>query len=109
MSDAGRAYQAVDPALRPLGLALRAVIRKSLPQAEETVKWDNPCYVVGKRKIAFVCEYRDHLNLGFFEGARLRSPLLEGTGKSMRHVTIRSAADIKERELGTLLRSAAEE
>ena len=46
-------------------------------------------------------------NLGFFEGARLTSQLLEGTGKGMRHVKVRTLKGIKEREIVGLLKKAA--
>ena len=55
----------------------------------ETVKWGNITYLLDDRKIAWILFYRDHVDLGFFAGAKLHSKLLEGTGKGLRHVKIR--------------------
>ena len=51
---------------------------------------------------------RERVNLAFFRGAELDDPerLLEGTGKGMRHVTVKSVGDINEDAVGTLVRAA---
>ena len=51
---------------------------------------------------------KDSVNLYFHQGARLPDPdgLLEGTGKGMRHVKIRSTKDIRARALKKLVRAA---
>jgi hypothetical protein len=40
------------------------------------------------------------------QGAELSSDLLEGTGKGMRHVTVKTLAEIKETEITRLVREA---
>jgi hypothetical protein len=51
-----------------------------------------------------------HVNLQFTRGVELPDParLLEGTGKSMRHIKVRSQADIERPELAALIGTAAE-
>lgn len=45
--------------------------------------------------------------MGFFVGAKLKSKKLEGTEKGLRHVKVRSKADIDEAEFSRLLKKAA--
>jgi hypothetical protein len=96
-----------DPRLRASIRQVRAIVKKSMPQAKEYVKWGIPHYYVGKVKVACIMIYRDHINLGFFRGAELNSKLLEGTGKGLRHIKIRTRDDIKETEYSRLLKQAA--
>jgi len=51
--------------------------------------------------------YKDHINLGFFLGAKLNSRLLEGSGKGLRHIKVRNEGDIKNGEFSKLLKEAA--
>jgi len=73
----------------------------------ETVKWGNITYLLDDRKIAWILFYRDHVDLGFFAGAKLHSKRLEGTGKGLRHVKIRNQDDMDELEFTRLLKEAA--
>jgi hypothetical protein len=83
------------------------MIRKAAKSLQESIKWGYPCYV-WVRNICSIMPYPDHVNLAFFCGAQLDDPdeLLEGTGKGMRHVKIRSAKDIRRRAITDLIRSA---
>jgi Domain of unknown function (DU1801) len=61
-----------------------------------------------KESFCHVAVYAKHVNLGFNHGADLADPrgILQGTGKQVRHVTIREAADLKSADLTRLLRLA---
>lgn len=61
---------------------------------------DWTCYVSG---------HQDHINLGFAHGASLPDPagIVEGTGKSLRHVKLRTVAEVERPALKRLLREAA--
>jgi hypothetical protein len=96
-----------DPSMRALANKLRQVIRKALPKSQELVKWGNPTYLVDGKNVAWIMVYRDHVNLGFFQGAKMKSPRLEGTGKGLRHVKVRRPGDIDEKEFARLLVQAA--
>ncbi len=106
-----------EPALRPLCSELRDLIRSLHADAVELV-WmrQGICsFGVGPKKMrnhyALIAPYSTHVNLGFYHGAMLEDPasLLEGTGKAMRHVKIRSAAEISRPALRALLRQAVDE
>ena len=96
------------PPVRGIAEALRRTIRAAAPELEETLKWDAPTYV-GKAPVCYIAGYLDHVNLGFHRGAELRDPkgLLEGTGKRLRHVKVRSEADANSASVVALVREAA--
>ncbi|HWG91934.1 MAG TPA: DUF1801 domain-containing protein [Candidatus Thermoplasmatota archaeon] len=93
--------------LRPLFRALRAFVREHAPDLTERLYMDVPCYS-GAQPLLYLADYSKHVNLGFYQGAHLPDPegLLEGTGKNLRHVKLRSVADLTP-ELARLVRAAA--
>lgn len=52
---------------------------------------------------------KNHVTLGFLKGTSLKDPekLLEGTGKNLRHVKVRSVKDLGRKGLVELIRSAS--
>ena len=81
----------------PVAKALRALMKKEVTGVEEYVNpWNIPsfdsngplcCFMVGK----------EHVTFAFMRGALLPDPekLLEGTGKGVRHVKLRSVDDVR--------------
>lgn len=92
--------------VRPLFRAARAFVRKHAPELDERLYMDVPSYF-GSASLLYLADYSKHVNLGFLFGARLADPdgLLEGTGKSLRHVKLRSKDDLSP-ALARLLRAA---
>jgi hypothetical protein len=69
----------------------------------------HPTACVGDAAFAYVDAFTAHVNVGFFVGTRLLDPagLLEGTGRLMRHVTLRPGGPAVHREaLEALIRLA---
>jgi hypothetical protein len=68
----------------------------------------HPTACLGDAAFGYVNAFRDHVNVGFFRGAELADPehLLEGTGKSMRHVKLRPGQDINAKALMKLIKTA---
>lgn len=97
----------LNPQKKALAEKLRAIVKKTLPNAEETIKWGNITYLLDGKNLAWLLFYRDHVDLGFFMGAKLRSRLLEGTGKGLRHIKVRTPANINVPEFSRLLKQAA--
>lgn len=87
---------------------LRAFVKNAAPTLRETVKWGNGCWVTDDANVAFAYSAADHVQFGFFSGSSLNDPdaLLQGAGKYVRHVRLRSPDDVDERALGALLRQA---
>jgi hypothetical protein len=90
--------EGVESQLVEIARRLRAMILKVDPKAVETVRLgDNAAtYGVGPKKMtegyAYIMPMRGYVNLGFYQGAMLPDParLLEGTGKGLRHVKVRT-------------------
>ena len=93
--------EGVEPNLAAIARRLRAMIRAVDVNAVETVRLGDHAatYSIGPKKMtdgyAYIMPMRGYINLGFYQGAQLSDPkrLLEGTGKSLRHVKIRSLAE----------------
>ena len=100
---------------RQLVSALRNVILRTAPQAEETVLWGGLSYHrphIGGRVKGAVCQIvvkRGEVRLDFIHGVRLADPqgVLQGDGVSKRFIPIRSAADAARPEIAALIRDAA--
>lgn len=87
---------------------LRAFVKKTAPTLRESVKWGNGCWLDGRAPIAYVYAAPDHTQFGFLAGSQLEDPAgrLEGAGKSVRHVKLRSASDFNEAQFAALLEQA---
>ena len=104
----------VDPRLAAIARRLRAIIRAVDHNAVETVRLgDNAAtYGVGPKKMtdgyAYIMPMRGYINLGFYQGAVLADPerLLEGTGKGLRHIKIRSLAEANRPAVRALVATA---
>src|SRR6187399_102104 len=91
----------VEPELAAIARRLRDMIRDVDASTVETVRLgDNAAtYGVGPKKMtdgyAYIMPMRGYINLGFYQGSALADPerLLEGTGKALRHVKVRSLAE----------------
>lgn len=97
----------LSPAQKEITQELRSLVKKALPEIEETVKWGNITYILKSKNLAWIILYDDYLDFGFFRGAELSSKLLEGTGKGLRHIKIKEIKDINEAEIERLLLDAA--
>jgi hypothetical protein len=101
--------------VQELVVALRTVVRRTIPKAEESVLWDGLSYhrpEVGGRVKGAVCQInakRGQVRLDFIHGIRLSDPrgLLQGDRKSKRFVPIATLADAGLPALAALIREAA--
>ena len=102
------------PDLRPVCEALRRRIASSHKDFVEVV-WPRQriaSFGVGPRKMsqhyAYIAVQGAHVNLGFYYGALLADPkqLLEGVGKTLRHIKLRDAASARSAAVANLLRQA---
>jgi len=96
-----------DPVQRKIADRLRKLITRTLPESIETVKWGNITDLLASKNLVWLLFYKDHVDFGFFMGARLKSKRLEGTGKGLRHVKIADQGEIDEKEFSRLLLDAA--
>jgi hypothetical protein len=114
-ADLNAFLDALSPEARKLVMALREVIRRTVPHAEESLLWDGLSYhraEVGGRVKGAVCQIgvkRGQVSLDFIHGIRLVDPcgLLQGERKSKRFVPISTVADTERAEIAALIREAA--
>ena len=105
------------PELRPVARDLRALIFSVDRDSVEVVRLGERAatYGAGPKKMsegyAYILPHKQWVNLGFYKGADLPDPdgLLEGTGKKLRHVKIRSIADARRLEVSELIEEAYRE
>lgn len=95
--------------LEGVARAVRRLVKKAVKGVEEYVNpWKIPsfdsrgpmcCFMIGKK----------HVTFAFLRGAALPDPekLLEGTGKGVRHVKLRSVADVQKPGVKKLVEAAA--
>lgn len=76
--------------------AIRLLVHQHVNGASEEFKWGRPIFHLHK-DFAYLQANKNHVNLGFYSGFEaLKDPndLLEGTGKTMRHIKIRHVKDV---------------
>jgi hypothetical protein len=84
------------------------VMRGCGDDVRELLHDGHPTACVGDAAFAYVNAFRDHVNVGFFRGAKIADPagLLEGTGRFMRHVKLRPGRDVDDAALVRLIDTA---
>ena len=82
---------------------LRSLIHKTIPGIKEEIKWGVPVLDGGK---FYIGSLKNQVNLGFsINGLNDREiALFEGSGKTMRHIKVKSITDIDEEKLVKLLK-----
>lgn len=75
---------------------VRDLIHQTVPNVTEEFKWSRPIFKTTK-DFAYLQANKSHINLGFYKDfEKLNDPnkLLEGTGKTMRHIKLKKVSDI---------------
>ncbi len=104
-----------NPTVQAIAHAIRALFADVMPNITE-VAWPKQKiagYGVGPKKMSeqfcYLALFENHVNLGFYYGADLADPenLLEGSGKAMRHIKIRSVAELEQPAIRQLIEQAS--
>ena len=103
--------------MQPIARRLREIIADVDPNNVEVVRLGDRAatYGVGPKKMiegySYVLPHAKWVNLGFFQGAALPDPdeIMEGTGKMMRHVKVRSLEEAANPTLRKLIEEALAE
>lgn len=104
-----------DPEVRDLALQLRALLLEEIAPCYENIYDAYSAVAIGygtsdrlSDGIFHIAVYEKGVNLGFNFGAALEDPkgILHGKGNRIRHVKIRTAADLKRPELRVYIRRA---
>jgi len=107
-----------DPHVSSIALALREIVLDEAPDAIESLA-KGYAVAIGfsftgkpmKDGFCHVVAYSTHVNLGFNRGAQLPDParILKGTGKSIRHITIRNHEELDSPLIRRYLQAAIEQ
>ena len=104
MSNAVEEYiEKLESPQKEICLQLRRIVFQTYPDIAEEIKWGVPTF--GKGKYYFVA-LKDHVTFGFsIKGfSKDEQRLLEGTGKTMKHVEIHSLKEIDTGKIVELLK-----
>ncbi len=104
-------FPTTSPTVRDILAELRRMVRETLPDAAEIFYHGALGYgstASGFDRILYVMPQNGHANLGFFYGIGVPDPTgpLEGTGKRMRHIKVRSVLAARNPALVPLVREA---
>jgi len=105
-----------DGELKNIGLSVREIIKELHPDFTELIweKQNIASYGFGPKKMSqhyvYLGFFKAHVNLGFYFGADLDDPsnLLEGAGKKLRHIKLKSVDDLDNPEVKKLIALAIE-
>jgi hypothetical protein len=98
-----------NPAMQKVVRGLRSMVKAAVPETKITVNsWGFPTFET-KDPFCFYMAGKNHITFGFHYGTSLEDPegLLEGTGKNMRHVKLRTVEDLEQKGLKELVMAAA--
>jgi len=107
-----------DPHVSRLALALREIVLEEAPDAVESIVRGYAVVIAFsftgkplKDGFCHVVTYSSYVNLGFNRGALLPDPnrVLAGTGKLIRHITIRNEQDLNRTLIRRYLQTAIEQ
>jgi hypothetical protein len=102
---------AFPPEIQEITLTLREVAATEMPGARETIFTQSFNFSPDgeyRHRICYIWPGKTHATMGFFFGTSLDDPesLLEGTGKRMRHVKVKSVETARSPAVAALARQA---
>ncbi|HUN24430.1 MAG TPA: DUF1801 domain-containing protein [Anaerolineales bacterium] len=87
---------------------LRQMIVSQSNKVVEEIKWSRPCYSKNGKLFCYLNITKNHVTIGFEKGASLKdtSKLLQGTGKEMRHINLKTLEELKPLAIKQLIEEA---
>jgi hypothetical protein len=104
-----------DRAIQQLALSLRLLVLEEMAPCHENIYDAYSAVAIGygpsdrlKDGVLHIAVYGSGVNLGFNDGATLDDPLriLKGTGKRIRHISIKTSDDLERPEIRSYIRRA---
>ena len=104
-----------DRAIQDLALKLRSLVLEEMAPCYENIYDAYSAVAIGygssdrlRDGVFHIAVYAKHVNLGFNHGATLDDPLgiLKGTGNQIRHISIKTPADLARPEIRAYIRRA---
>jgi hypothetical protein len=120
MSETSEKLAAVPAAVGPIVRAARQVVRSVAPEGAEEIAcagkrprspsmmWKLVRYAVGDKVVVTIGTFTKHASIFFSRGSELADArgLLEGGGKNLRYITLRTPADARRAEVKAIVRRA---
>ena len=103
------------PEIQAMAWKIRALILEAVPDAVEVLSIRDRTAVYGhnpamrdRDQLVYIALPKEWARLGFYYGGELSDPegLLEGEGKRLRHIKVRSEADVQSPAVRELVRLA---
>jgi len=101
------------PDVQAISQSLRAMVTSAMPQVQEVLyaRHNHFGYSFSglmSERICYLCPMKDYVRLGFVYGAQPPDPehRLEGTGKRLRHVKVRTLKEASHPALKRLVKAA---
>lgn len=88
-------FDALEGPMADIAMALRGRVKALAPHMDEALAWGFPCFTGHERTFSIIA-HKAHVNLQLFNGNRLThvSPRVEGSGKQLRHVKLKTMDDL---------------
>jgi hypothetical protein len=85
--------------------SLERLIKKHSSHLVQSVKWGQGCFLNDDKPIMYIHAESEYIQLGFYNGSALVDPagVLEGKGKYIRFVIIKSNKDVQKDILSALI------
>lgn len=96
-------------ATKPIALALRALVEEVIPNATSSLKWGMPFYEIESGMVCAIGGHKAHVNLilsGPPDSFADPDGLLEGTGKTGKHLKVTSVDAIPRAQVKRWLKTA---
>ena len=96
--------------LKAILVELRKMIEKEVPGAESSIKWGNPFFTLNGNMMVALSAHKSHVNLilaGPPNAFVDPKGLLEGTGKTGRHLKLTSLEDLPRSDVRNWIKTAA--
>ncbi len=100
-------FDKLDSPMKVVALALGDTVYRQGPNLKATLAWGVPCWSGHERVISIMAHSR-HCNLQLWYGVQLAPHYIgriEGSGKAMRHVKVRTIGDIDDEVIDIIDRS----
>lgn len=99
-------FEKQEQPIRGVAEALADRIQEHGPHLTCKLAWGFPCWS-GNERVFSVIAHTSHCNLQLWSGARLANPTkrIEGTGKALRHVKVRTKEDV-DSEIDGIIKAA---
>jgi hypothetical protein len=84
--------------------SIRSIIHNTIPEFSEQIKWGRPVFSLRGKDILYLKTAKAYVTLGFFNALSIADDKrLEGNGKNMRHIKVRSISDVDPALLSDLI------